>query len=260
MSKDGTERKTILTLDFHPLSIAIHRGVVYYTVRDFSKDSDLEYHIMKYDLEKRFFNEPEIIYTGSSPDGSIFDLMPYGNNVYFLERESNIRRLMRYDIEKETTTQIISDDDDNIRPTIQGFLNDKLILNMFDGDDNYEKEWFAYMSDLDGSNIEKLPVDINFLSHIYSDNNYLYIRPLYAALNLEEYQHIPDEMVIYDLDYQIVDTVDMSYYRGMHKLISGDDEYMFIFYTKDYVTYYVDYLDKKEIGSGNLEFKNLIES
>ena len=34
---------------------------------------------------------------------------------------------------------------------------------------------------------------------------------------------------------------------------------MFIFYTSDLTTFAVDYLDKKEIGSGNLEFKNLIE-
>lgn len=263
VSKDGTDRKTILTLDSYPYSIAIHRGVVYYTVRDFSKYSALGYHIMKYDFKKRFFNNPEIMYTGDISDGQIIDLMPYGNNVYFLEMGhledgSYVMRLMRYDIEEETTTQIVSDD--NFLPNIQGFLNDKLILNIYDGDRNLEEEWFAYTSDLDGNNLEELPIDINFLSHFYLDSNYLYVRPVWAYLNLEKYKHIPDEMVIYDWDYQIVDTVDMSYYRGMHKLISGDDEYMFIFYTKDYSTYYIDYLDKKEIGSGNLEFKNLIES
>jgi glutaredoxin-related protein len=143
-------------------------------------------------------------------------------------------------------------------PSIVGILNNKLLVSMYDGDDNYEKEWFKYVSDLEGTDVEKLPIDINFISNIYSDENYLFLRPVNTMANLDEYSHIKNEMAIYDLEYNLVDKVDMSKYIGISQLVSGDDDYMFIFYTSDLTTFAVDYLDKKEIGSGNLEFKNLI--
>lgn len=258
MSKDGTDRKTILTLDFPPTSIAIHRGIVYYAVRDYSKDADLEYYLMKYDLKKKFFNKPEVIYTGSLSQGGIQDIIPYGNNVYFLETGKNLLRQMRYDIKNKTVTRIITDDD-KLFPTITGFFNSKLVINIYDGDDNFEKKWISYLSDLDGSNKKELPIDINFISNIYSFGDYIFVRPVSSHLHAyEKYKHIPDEMVVYDSDYQIVDKVDTSYYVGQHYLVSGDDEYMFVFYAKD-GKHYIDYLDKKEIGSGKLKFKNLFK-
>jgi hypothetical protein len=265
MEKDGTGRKTVLTFDFFPESIAIHRGCVYYTVRDFSKKSDLEYYLMKYDMDKSFSSEPEVIYEGNLLGGKIADVFPYGNNVYFHETGDfrqigkDIYRAMRYDIKEETVARIIVDDDDSyMYPSIVGILNNKLLVSMYDGDDNYEKEWFKYVSDLEGTDVEKLPIDINFISNIYSDENYLFLRPVNTMANLDEYSHIKNEMAIYDLEYNLVDKVDMSKYIGISQLVSGDDDYMFIFYTSDLTTFAVDYLDKKEIGSGNLEFKNLI--
>lgn len=259
MSKDGTDRKTIFTLDSTPASIAIHRGIVYYTIRDYSKETDLEYYLMSYDLRKKFFNKPEAIFVGSLPYGWIQDIIPYGDNVYFLDVGKNLSRQMRYDIKKKTVTRIINDDD-NLFPTITGFFNNKLVITIYDGDDNYEKKWISYLSDLDGSNMEELPIDINFISNIYSFGDYIFVRPVWSHLYAyEKYKHIPDEMVVYDLDYQIVDKVDMSNYTEAPVLVSGDDEYMFISYAKGGKRY-IDYLNKKEIGSGKLKFKNLIKN
>ena len=262
MEKDGTGRKTVLTFDFFPEFIAIHRGFVYYTVRDFSKKSDLEYYLMKYNLDKRFSGEPEVVYKGELPTGAITEVFPYGNNVYFhdFDVEEGIMRTMRYDIKEETVKRIIVHNDDmETIPSFAGILNNKLLLDMWEGKDpNFERESFAYVSDLEGTDIEKLPIAINFISNIYSDDKYLYLRPVEAYRRRDEYSHIKNEMAIYDLEYNLVDKVDMSKYIGISQLVSGDDDYMFIFYTSDLTTFAVDYLDKKEIGSGNLEFKNLI--
>jgi hypothetical protein len=258
MSKDGTDRKTILTLDFPPAAIAIHRGIVYYTVRDYSKETDLEYYLMKYNLKKKFNNKPEVVYTGSLPQGWIQDVIPYGDNVYFLDVGKNLTRQMRYDIKNKTVTRIINDDD-NLAPHITGFFNNKLLFNIYDGDDNYEKKWKVYSSDLDGSKIKELPIDINFISNIYSFGDYIFVRPVWSHLHAyEKYSHIPDEMVVYDSNYKKVDKVDMSNYTESPVLVSGDDKYMFISYGKN-GKHYIDYLDKKEIGSGKLKFKNLFK-
>jgi hypothetical protein len=124
-----------------------------------------------------------VVYTGSLPQGWIQDVIPYGDNVYFLDVGKNLTRQMRYDIKNKTVTRIINDDD-NLAPHITGFFNNKLLFNIYDGDDNYEKKWKVYSSDLDGSKIKELPIDINFISNIYSFGDYIFVRPVSSHLQL----------------------------------------------------------------------------
>ncbi len=257
LSKDGSSRKKILAFDFQPQSIAIHRGIVYYTSKDFSKQSETEYRIMKYNLEKPF-SKPEPIYTGNLQNGNIQDIVPYGKNVYFIEFGQNMSRTMRYDIEDKTVARILSDED-TVSTGIPTIFNNKLIFSEFRGNPDDEKARILYSSDLGGNNIEEIPIKRDFVSNCYFDGSYLFLRPVWFYLRDDKYKHIPDEITVYDSQYRIIDKVDSSFYEGLHYIVAGDDDYMFVYYAKDGYNY-IDYLDKKSIGSGKLAFKNLIKT
>jgi len=96
--------------------------------------------------------------------------------------EEGIMRTMRYDIKEETVKRIIVHNDDmETIPSFAGILNNKLLLDMWEGKDpNFERESFAYVSNLEGTDIEKLPIVINFISNIYTDDKYIYLRPVEA--------------------------------------------------------------------------------
>ncbi|MCD1258804.1 hypothetical protein B5M42_008140 [Paenibacillus athensensis] len=257
LAKDGSSRKSKLTFDFPPDAIAIHRGVVYYSTKDFNKKSELEYKIMQYDLQSAFA-KPEEIYHGNLPAGYIADIIPYGSHVYFLEPAKNMYRTMQYDIQNRTISRMFSEDDHK-NSTIQGIFNDKLIFSYFYGDPDDQQAWLGYSADLDGNQIAELPIRRDFLSNFYASGNYLFSRPVWFYLTTEKYQHIRHEMSVYDTNYQLVDKFDLSFLPLDHSFIVGDADYMFVRY-KQGQTNMIKYANKKDIGTGHVTFQTLLET
>ncbi len=256
-SEDGSKRKKILTFDFQPFSLAIHRGMVYYTSKDFSKESEAEYKVMRYNL-KKLFSKPETIYTGDLKNGNIQGILPYGKNVYFTETGQNMYRTMKYDIEDKKVVRLFSDDN-SVSCTVLAIFNNRLIFSEFRGNPDDEKARILYSSDLEGKNIEELPIKRDFLSMGYSDGKYLFIRPAWFYLRDDKYKHIPDEITIYDSQYQVAGKIDSSLYKGLLYTVASDDNYVFVYYGKGDM-HYIDYVDKKAIERGELTFKNLIKT
>lgn len=256
-SKDGATRKSKLTFDFAPESIAIHRGIVYYSSRDYSKSSELDYQIKQFNL-KSSSAKSKTIYNGELPEGHILDIIPYGKNVYFLESAKNMYRTMRYDIQNKEISRMFSDDDKD-NPSIGGIFNNQLLFSYFYGDPDDEKAWIQYASDLEGNQIKALPIKTDFMQNLYASGKYIYVRPVWFYMSLEKYKHLKHEMAVYDEQYQPVDQLDLSFLPLDHQLVVGDDNYMFIKYQENN-TSYLQYLNKAEIGSGNASFKPLIET
>jgi hypothetical protein len=151
MEKDGSKRKKVLSFDFIPKSIAIHRGMVYYSLRDFNKDAEAKVQMLQYNLHG-FFAEPKVIFDGDLPNGDVQDIIPYGNQVYFYHTGKNIVRVMRYDIQQKTISRLFSDDD-QVYPFLKAISNNNLLFSYFYGDIEDPRTLSTYSSDLAGGHI-----------------------------------------------------------------------------------------------------------
>lgn len=214
---------------------------------------------MEYDLNK-FNAKPTPIYSGDLPLGYILDIIPYGNQVYFLESARNMYRTMRYDLENKSL-HIMFSEDKLSNPGLYGISDEQLFYGFFYGDPADERSHSIYSSDLLGDNTEKMPISFDFLFNFYVDNHYYYSRPVWAYLREEEYKHIPHIMQIYNKDFEKVDQLDLTDYLVYHHIAVGDDSYLFLslFEGGDKI---IQYLDKSEIGSGSgdLKLKELVRT
>ncbi len=259
ISKDGSKRKSLLKFNFAPLAIAIHRGTLYYTVRDYDKQSEVDYKIMKFELNGNF-NKPKEIYQGKLPEGNIMDLIPYGKNLYFLEFYKNHYRTMRYDLQTEELSRMFTKDE-NLNPSIDGISNDKLMFRFFNGDIEDPNYWIPYISDLEGEDPVPLKIEQTFFPYTHWDGRYIFTRPVWGYTQQlgEKYKDIPNEMKVYDDKLNVVDRFDLSFLPVDEHLLPGDDEYLFFQYNKgDLQT--IRYLNKKELGTGKATIKTLIET
>ncbi|WP_114498276.1 hypothetical protein [Fontibacillus phaseoli] len=260
LSKDGTERRKILTFEFIPQAIAIHRGVVYYTSMDFDQNSDGKYQIMQFRLGQRSA-KPEVIYEGTQEKGHITDMIPYGKNVYILEWGINMYRTLRYDIQDQTVTPMYDEDDENSNEGIAGIMDQKLLFDKFYGDPLDERSWHFYESNLEGEDVRTLPIKRDFMSSVYADQKHFFARTAwyYLTPELAEGRMNPNQIDVYDLDYKLVDSIDVSFLPMDHTIITGDENNMFVHYGEDGKKI-IAVLDKSQIGSGKAAFRTLIET
>ncbi|MNO45928.1 hypothetical protein D3C76_362070 [compost metagenome] len=259
LSKDGTKRRKILTFEFIPQAIAIHRGVVYYSSMDYAANSDRKYQIKQLHLDQRSA-KPEVIYEGTQDNGYIVDIIPYGKNVYILEMGTNLYHVLRYDIQDQTFTPLF-DDDDNSNELIGGITNQKLIFTKFYGNPLDERSWSFYEANLEGEHVRTLPIKRDFLSQVYADNQFVYARTAwyYLTPELAEGKSDPNQMNVYDLNYELIDSFDVSFLPMNHTIFVGDDNYMFVHYAEDGKEL-IAVLDKSQIGAGKAAFHTLIET
>lgn len=255
ISGDGSTRKRVMSFDFPPKGIAIHRGVLYYSTEDFGRDSDYAYGAMQIPLNDPFA-KPTPIYQGDLKLGQIQDIIPYGNHVYMLEIAENTYRTLRYDI-KEKKTYVIFTDRPGEHAAIQGIFDDRLIFGYFYGDPKDERSHVIYATDLKGEHIERLPIYRTFINNVYPSGEYLFVRPVWFYLRDDEFKHIPHELTVYDRQYREVDRIDLSFLPVYHHLSAGDEHFMFARVGGEGIQdLYV--LDKKEIGTGRASFKPMI--
>lgn len=259
LSKDGTKRRKILSFEFIPQAIAIHRGVVYYSSMDYDVNSNRKYQIKQFRLDQRSA-KPEVIYEGVQENGYIVDIIPYGKNVYFLEMGTNMYHVLRYDIQSQSCISLF-DEDDNSNELIGGIANNKLVFTKFYGDPLDNRSWFFYEANLEGDDVRTLPIKRDFLSQVYADNRFVYARTAwyYLTPELAEGKSDPNQMNVYDLEYKLIDSFDVSFLPIDHTVLVGDDNYMFVHYAKDGKEM-IALLDKSQIGTGKAAFHTLIET
>jgi len=261
ISKDGSVKKTILTIDDRPTTMIVHRGYLYYATKGFSQQSEGSYSLMRFPLD-RSFAKPETLYEGSQQNGSIVYLTAYGNRLYFQDGGMNILREMTFDLRSKTASRILSDDD-TVYPFLKSFSGDKLLFTYFYGDIEDPEAWKAHTANLDGSQIAELPFQPDFFSIFNMDDRYFYVRPDDVYLNVdpykEKYKHIINEMKVYDTQYRLVDSIPLPFKALTNNHIVGDESYMFFYYDNGQ-TIEFSYLDKQDIGSGNATFQPLIST
>ncbi|MEO3944238.1 hypothetical protein [Gorillibacterium sp. CAU 1737] len=228
VAKDGSSRKKMFTFESLPVSIIVHRGNVYYALRDFDKDSNLRYEVRTFPLTSSS-PKSKVIYKGQLPEGSIQGLTAYGKHLYFTEFAPNLTRVMHYDIQEKNLTRLFTDDD-SVYPTLEDIADNQLVFGYFYGTLEDKRSWVVYSSNLDGSQIHKLPVDRTYLSIFSADDRYRYARPPWYYLDTDPFQSIPYEMTVYSPQYEELGKVDMTAFKKDHSLIMGDDTYMFVRY------------------------------
>jgi len=257
---DGKNRHTIMDLLHAPVSAAIHRGYLYYSVAVNDQGQDKQM-LLRLAL-KESSQEPEVLYETHNRDGGISGLIPYGSQIYINEWDKQGIYTMRYNLRNSQVTRLWDNKDEEI-PFIKAIYNQRIYFSYYSLPKNDDISEIIdqpavemYSSQLNGKDIHLEtgipPAPIIFDTSI--DNQYIYVAPT----RIDE---ISDQLKIYK-DNQLIQTIRMSADAATpayQLLIVGDDHYMFMFGT-DYSKTYIQYLDKREIEAGTANFKTLLEA
>lgn len=259
MSPDGSSRKIKVSFQTPPRPLAIHRGYLYYAQSSYDSKAKSDYAIMRLPLED-LSDKATPIYQGTFSDGNIVDIFPYGKSIYFTESTTKGYRTMRYDLESKTSNLMFSDEK-GAQSAIEAIMDDRVFFSRYYYNPDDERTMVTFVTDLEGRTVHTTPPIKLFLSNLYSDGSYLYVRPVlgYLMSKPDKYKEIPRVIKVYDKQYRVVDTIDQSFLPIDQSLIIGDDRYMFVTYNKDLKSTMM-YLDKQQLGSGKAAFRPLIES
>ncbi|RCX18245.1 hypothetical protein DFR58_1053 [Anaerobacterium chartisolvens] len=257
LSQDGTSRKSVLTFDSQPGSLAIHRGKVYYVQNVYDKSLQSYYKISEFDL-KKFGAKPRDIYAGKLEGGHIQDLKCYGDSLYFTEYAHTEKmittRAMRYDIITGKTARLFTDNDMEIVLDPEIYDN-KLYYTMEILEDGVVKEGDTFVSDLKGENSRK-SFSIDKDSIILADRKYLYAND--NRFSLDAKPRDQQALRILDRDGKSVGSIKTGHIDKHFSVICGGDSHLFITtYTED--KFQIFYADKSEFGTGEIELKPFFE-
>jgi hypothetical protein len=199
MDTTGSDRKEIYTFKSAPTSIAIHRGYVYYNTSVYNADGKKTYGIAALSL-KNPSKDPITVYAGAFSDGSVDEIRPYRNWVYFREfgtdqdgKYSNWEYAYRPANQQLTClTDPVEQDGVDYSVSFEGFRDGKLLLNWQykEGDNYYHRWWWA---DLDGTLLEEctaIPADFN--GELYLDDDYFYLYDMFLDEGAQYYIHMLD--------------------------------------------------------------------
>lgn len=256
LDPDGRNRKIMKTFDSEPLSLSIHRGYLYYTTADASKDNDQQVNVFKIKLNN-LNREPELIYHAPDQVRSITDIIPYGTQLYWLVFTKKGYVTQRYDLHSGQVTTLW-DRGDGGMSSLRSISDNKLYFAYFYGDPLDKRTHKKYSSDLEGNNLEEVKVDHPpIISYIYKDSNYTYILPIGEYVN-DHAKDVPMQLTIFK-DSQLVHQIDVSHLSRHIEIATGDDRFMFA-HTIQSDKHSILYLDKREIESGQAKFKPLLET
>lgn len=224
ISADGSSRTTVHNFKNVGNGPDIfHRGVYYYTDDTYNENNVETVSVKAYALgggskEKTLYTFPKEIDGKEGHPYEITEYMAYGNYLYFFTM-GDIGKDTPYNKEfcVNLSTNEISEiktpemrDNDSVVQVM--FFNNKLLFYYTTGDRGKEDyDCDIYMSDLDGSNVEKTPISVKKHSIMYSDGNYLYISDdmrLWTK-DMDAGKHIsPDtaEYKVYDKELNMIDT------------------------------------------------------
>ncbi|MBG9792205.1 hypothetical protein ABD76_06710 [Paenibacillus dendritiformis] len=256
LDPDGKNRKVIKTFEAAPRSLAIHRGFLYYTTTDGSRENDLEVNVFKASLNN-LKQDPELIYHASEQVNEITDIIPYGTQLYWLVFNEKGYETQRYDLHSGQVTTLWDRGDGGLS-SLRSIANNRLYFSYFYGDPLDKRTHKKYSSDLEGNHIEEVPVDHPpIISYIYKDSSYTYIQPIGGYVH-EYAPDIPVQLSIFK-DNALVHKIDLSPFSKHIEMLPGDDRYMFA-HNEQSDKSSILYLDKREIESGQATLKTLLET
>ncbi|MGE6226194.1 hypothetical protein [Paenibacillus chitinolyticus] len=253
---DGKNRKEIKKFDTAPRSIAIHRGYLYYSVVSAGKDNVLRTQVLREKLEGT--KKEEVLFTDKGMLDDITDIVPYGNQLYWIAWTSKGGYLtQRYDLDSGKISSLW-DREDGSSNILLNISEDKLYFSYFYGEPGDKRALQIYSSDLNGGQIEEVKIEHPpVLSKFFKDKTYTYIRPI-DSYSSDLPQDYPYELAIFKNNKKI-HTVNLSSLTKLNETIVGDDKFMFIRYMGQGKKGIL-YLDKTLIESGKADFQPLLES
>lgn len=259
MDADGKNRKTVKNFDTEPNSLAIHRGYLYYSVTDSDK-----YGVLRSSVHKIPINDlkqtGEEIYLSTGKKERIGDLLPYGNQLYWIYIDDQGYNTIRYDF---TTGQIngLWAQEETSFSRILSISDNKLFFSYFYGDPSDTRVFSKYSSDLKGDNIQSVKLEFPpVMSYFYQDSRYSYVLPIYEYIR--DRTDIPHKMAIYSKEQispKIIE-IDMNGAITPYDMVIGDDRYMFMIYGLPKDDSEILYLDKDLISTGSAKFQTLLET
>ena len=266
VSLDGEDRETIYVFDKTPTSIAIHRGELYYSVRDEINAEGYEYsdrHI----LNKVKLGEQKAtkLYEGDlDREEVIEDIKCYGKYIYFMVRsykdDEITSKQMYYDTVTNTVERIHSDDDKDIVSNVR-MVEDKIIYTVCNPepktDCTYE-EYIAcfkqYMANLDGSEIKE-----SLLSNV--NGTVLGDGENFVVQLVDRINHEQTGIQMYTPQGKLISSVNLEgYSEELYTVLPGDEDYLFIVNRPHGDDTSIVSVDKKKLMQGEFEQKLMVKS
>ncbi len=261
ISSDGTKRESILKFDVKPMSVAIHRGRVYYDQTAYDKDQKSVYCINEFELGG-FNKKPKTLYTGRLEGGHIQDLMCYGNNIYFTEFAHSEKAFttitMRYDILTKEASKLFPSINENSMElsSYPAVFNEKLYYSVSKyNPDGTSQELNSFMCDLDGKNSKRI-FDLDKDSVFLSDLKYLYSNDLRWSADAKPKDQ--QMLRILDKDGKVQNSLKTGDINDYSDIICGGELHLFVTSGNDN-KYQIFYVDKSKFGLGKIELQQFFE-
>jgi hypothetical protein len=265
LSLDGTQRKTICKIDGTINSMALHRGKLYYstcekTVKNGNEDNG---EIKTQFIEYNFLNssaEPNVLKEYIGINAGIQSIIPIGNRVYFTEfgfqkatgEFDSYEEI--YNLNDKTFSKLGSDVN-KISISDFAFFKGKPIYSPVIGSGkNQTIDPYLYSCDINGKNTKKM---FNYDNNqaFFADSKYIYLD---NAPLVDDNKSIKRVLTVLDQKGHTVDTIDINEISTHFSFSGADDNYLFIKY-EDNKKGYIKYIDKKELGSGNVKLHDFFE-
>ena len=259
ISADGTKRKSILKFDARPMSVAIHRGKVYYAQTAYDKNQKSVYSINEFELSG-FNRKPKMIYEGKLEGGQIQDLMCYGNNIYFTEFAHSQKAFttitMRYDLLTKEASKLFPNINVNEVSSYPAVFSEKLYYSVSQyNPDGTSQESNSFMCDLDGKNSKRI-FDLDKDSVFLSDIKYLYSNDLRWSADAKPKDQ--QMLRILDKDGKVQNSLKTGDINDYGDIICGGDLHLFIISGTE-SKYQIYFVDKSKFGHDNIELKPFFE-
>ena len=259
VSLDGTKRKTVCKLEENIVSMALHRGKLYYSV-DIVKDESngvYESSLKEYDLFK-LRSEPKEILKFEKTMASIQEIIPIGSKLIYTKFEGEDNNLIYgyyvYDLNDKVEYKVGEDITDENLGVVSIFNKMIMFIPRTIEDNKVILDSNVYVNNLNSPQSEVL-FKRSFDDIIYySDNKYVYVDNV-ATLDIDDNNRI---LTVYDKEGNKVDSIDVTGVNVFFNFVGGDEKYIFVRY-EDEQGSYIKYIDKSKIGTGTAKLETLFE-
>ncbi len=255
MDTDGTNRKTVKQFSEKPYSLAIHRGDLYFSTVDRGKQGNEIFtaSILRSKLDGS--GTEEVLHTAQEKWLYMTDIVPYRDQIYWQQHADEKGSISRLDLNSKRVTTI-GKSDSAYSNWLFSINNDRIYFNYYYGDLADSRSLILYSSDLLGNDVQKEEIaKQDVYSSFRKDAQYTYAYPV--NLNLMK---MPDEVtndITVFKNGQAVSSYSLDLLPYKQSVITGDDQYMFI-YCEGYLDKHFVYLDKQAIEAGEGTFKRVI--
>ena len=278
IAKDGASKEEIFRMKNVSFgSWALHRGYIYYTTSQYYPEfnevdpGEVQAYCKLNRISVSGKGEPETLYECKEVEynGQIYQPFLYGNHVYvafFGTREDRsadsledqkklcVEKMLHYDI-ADGTSNYIEVDEDSIVAKLNIYRGKLLFYGYYYAYDD-ERNCQYYVSDLDGSNMQKIFRTGKPTDRYVTDGKYLYCDNYFEILYASAKEDVPQTIQVYDKNLKGIDIVELDYSERPDAwyVCGSDSKYFFeaeSFLDEESVIKQGDilYFDKSEIGT-----------